>query len=36
MGFSYFLYKISKKNITIPSAALFKIPAKHFAASDLV
>lgn len=35
MSFNYFLYKISEK-ITIPSGALFKIPVKHFAASDLV
>lgn len=36
MGFKIVQYKISKKKIDIPSGALFKIPAKHLADSDLV
>lgn len=31
-----FYTQLVKKKITIPSGALFKIPAKHLAASDLV
>lgn len=37
MGFKIVRYKISKKKkINIPSGALFTIPAKHLAVSDLV
>lgn len=35
MGFKNVRYKISKK-INTPSGALFKIPAKHLADSELV
>lgn len=37
MGLKNVRYKfIKKKKINIPSGALFTIPAKHLAASDLV
>lgn len=38
MGFKNVRYKISKKKkkINTPSGALFKIPAKHLADSELV